>query len=119
MHKRRKKRLENSRVEPRPGLPRIGGQKVNLFDGFDLIDELLEETVHRFQSLDEEAGRPYVRPFYWLSDETDPTSYKGGASFFALQIRTLDRKRLVKRLGALSDTPLGTTLATHCAIFQP
>jgi mRNA interferase MazF len=48
-----------------------------------------------------------------------PLSFKGKDGLILLdQIRTLDKKRLVKRLGAVSDTTLGATLATLCGMFQ-
>ncbi len=48
-----------------------------------------------------------------------PLSFKGKDGLILLdQIRTLDKKRLVKRLGAVSDTTLGATLVTLCGMFQ-
>ncbi len=49
-----------------------------------------------------------------------PVNFKGKDGLILLdQIRTLDKKRLVKRLGAVSDTILGATLSALCEMFQP
>lgn len=45
----------------------------------------MSEPTHTEQSLREAADNPYVKAFYWLSDEHDPRSYLGGASCFAVR----------------------------------
>lgn len=49
-----------------------------------------------------------------------PVNFEGKDGLILLdQIRTLDKKRLVKRLGAVSDPILGATLSALCEMFQP
>ena len=49
-----------------------------------------------------------------------PLTFQGGQGLIVLdQIRTLDRARLVKRLGALRPSTLATTLLTLQAMFAP
>jgi mRNA interferase MazF len=49
-----------------------------------------------------------------------PVHFKGQDGLILLdQIRTLDKRRLVKRLGAVSDRVLSLTLDTLCKVFLP
>ncbi len=49
-----------------------------------------------------------------------PLTFEGQQSLIVLdQIRTLDRARLVKRLGALRPSTLASTLLTLQALFAP
>ncbi len=48
-----------------------------------------------------------------------PVSFQGKDGLILLdQIRTLDKQRLVKRLGAVSEATLAATLGTLCDMFQ-
>lgn len=48
-----------------------------------------------------------------------PVRFKGKDGLVLLdQVRTLDKQRLVKRLGTVSSTTLATTLATLRAMFE-
>lgn len=48
-----------------------------------------------------------------------PVRFKGKDGLILLdQIRTLDKRRLLKRLGAVSDAVLDMTLDRLCAVFE-
>lgn len=49
-----------------------------------------------------------------------PLNFKGKEGLVLLdQIRTVDKQRLVKRLGLVAESALGTVLDTLQAVFQP